>query len=150
MRNRVAAFRESAELDGLVPEYWGPQELPTTAPAHSSKIAFLSGAPSGYPSPALSTNSFLTAAWPGLAKAAGLDAVFYHTWYLVPTSDGCQMITEEVVYGPGAIAFRDKDPSAMHRGHEAWLNGLKQVSEKMREEGGVQELQEFGSSGAPR
>lgn len=39
------------------------------------------------------------------------------------------MITEEVVQGPGAIAFRDKDPSAMHRGHEAWLNGLKQVSE---------------------
>jgi hypothetical protein len=66
-------------------------------------------------------------AWFG--KSSGLDAVFYHTWYLVPTSDGCQMITEEVVQGPGAIAFRDKDPSAMHRGHEAWLNGLKQVSE---------------------
>ena len=66
-------------------------------------------------------------AWFG--KSKGLDAVFYHTWYLVPTSDGCQMITEEAVQGPGAIAFRDKDPSAMHRGHEAWLNGLKQVSE---------------------
>jgi hypothetical protein len=67
-------------------------------------------------------------AWFG--KSSGLDAVFYHTWYLVPTSDGCQMITEEVVQGPGAIAFRDRDPSAMHRGHEAWLNGLKQVSER--------------------
>jgi hypothetical protein len=66
-------------------------------------------------------------AWFG--KSKGLDAVFYHSWYLVPTSDGCQMITEEVVQGPGAIAFRDKDPSAMHRGHAAWLNGLKQVSE---------------------
>jgi hypothetical protein len=66
-------------------------------------------------------------AWFG--KSKGLDAVFYHTWYLVPTSDGCQMITEEVVQGPGAVAFRDKDPSAMHRGHQVWLNGLKQVSE---------------------
>jgi len=31
--------------------------------------------------------------------------------------------------GPGAASFRDKDPSALHRGHEAWLKGLKQVSE---------------------
>jgi hypothetical protein len=66
-------------------------------------------------------------AWFG--KSKGLDAVFYHTWYLVPTPDGCQMITEEVVQGPGAVAFRDKDPSALHRGHEVWLNGLKQASE---------------------
>jgi len=66
-------------------------------------------------------------AWFG--KSQGLDAVFYHTWYLVKTSGGCQMITEEVVQGPGAVTFRDKDPSALHRGHEAWLKGLKQVSE---------------------
>jgi hypothetical protein len=66
-------------------------------------------------------------AWFG--KSKGLDAVFYHTWYLVPTSDGCQMITEEVVQGPGAVTFRDKDSSALHRGHEIWLKGLKQVSE---------------------
>jgi len=66
-------------------------------------------------------------AWFG--KSQGLDAVFYHTWYLVKTSGGCQMITEEVVQGPGAVTFRDKDPSALHRGHEAWLKGLKQISE---------------------
>jgi len=66
-------------------------------------------------------------AWFG--KSKGLDAVFYHTWYLVPTPEGCQMITEEVVQGPGAITFRDKDPGALHRGHENWLKGLKQVSE---------------------
>jgi uncharacterized protein YndB with AHSA1/START domain len=66
-------------------------------------------------------------AW--FAKSKGLDAVFYHAWYLVPTSDGCQVITEEVHEGPGATAFRDKDPSAIHRGHQVWLNGLKQVSE---------------------
>jgi hypothetical protein len=63
------------------------------------------------------------------------------------------MITEEVVQGPGAIAFLDKDPSAMHRGHEAWLNGLKQVSEKrekFRSSGvaGVLELQEFRTKSA--
>jgi hypothetical protein len=62
-------------------------------------------------------------------KGRGLDAVFYHTWYLVPTSDGCQMITEEVVQGSGAITFREKDPSGLHRSHEVWLNNLKQLSE---------------------
>ena len=51
-----------------------------------------------------------------------------------PASDGCEMITEEVVQGPGAVAFRDKDPSALHRGHEIWLKGLKQVSENKTQE----------------
>ena len=62
-------------------------------------------------------------------SSKGLDAVFYRIWYLVPTSDGCQMITEEVVQGPGAVTFRDRDSSPFHRGREIWLKGLKQVSE---------------------
>jgi hypothetical protein len=63
-------------------------------------------------------------------KGTGVDAVFYHTWLLVPAADGCQVITEEVAKGPGAVAFRKSDPNAMHRGHDLWLNGLKLVSEK--------------------
>jgi hypothetical protein len=39
-------------------------------------------------------------------------------------------VTEEVVRGPGAVEFREKDPDAMHRGHDLWLSALKQVSEK--------------------
>jgi hypothetical protein len=39
------------------------------------------------------------------------------------------MITEEVVQGPGAVAFREKDPSALHRGHEVWLKNLTQLAE---------------------
>jgi len=63
-------------------------------------------------------------------KGTGVDAVFYHTWLLVPTSDGCQVITEEVAKGPGAIAFRQFDPNALHKGHEVWLNSLKVISEE--------------------
>jgi hypothetical protein len=63
-------------------------------------------------------------------KGAGVDAVFYHTWLLVPAGDGCRVVTEEVVKGPDAIAFRNSDPDALHRGHEVWLNSLKQLSEK--------------------
>ncbi len=46
------------------------------------------------------------------------------------TSDGCQVVTEEVAKGPGAIAFRKSDPNALHRGHELWLSSLKLLSEK--------------------
>jgi hypothetical protein len=63
-------------------------------------------------------------------KGTGVDAVFYHTWLLVPTSDGCQVITEEVAKGPGAIAFRQSDPNALHKGHEVWLSSLKGISEQ--------------------
>jgi polyketide cyclase/dehydrase/lipid transport protein len=63
-------------------------------------------------------------------KGTGVDAVFYHTWLLVPAADGCQVVTEEVAKGPGAIGFRKSDPNALHRGHEIWLDGLKRLSEK--------------------
>jgi hypothetical protein len=54
----------------------------------------------------------------------------YHTFLLLKTPDGCRVIPEEVVRGPGAVAFRKKDPDAMHRGHDLWLLVLKQASEK--------------------
>jgi hypothetical protein len=63
-------------------------------------------------------------------KGNGVDAIFYHTWLLLPTSDGCKVVTEEVANGPGAIAFRKSDPNALHRGHELWLSSLKLLSER--------------------
>jgi hypothetical protein len=53
----------------------------------------------------------------------------YHTFLLAMTSDGCHVITEEVVKGPGAIQFREKQPDAMHNGHQLWLTTLKERSE---------------------
>jgi uncharacterized protein YndB with AHSA1/START domain len=63
-------------------------------------------------------------------KGAGVDAVFYHTWFLAQVRDGCQVVTEEVAKGPGAVTFRESDPNALHRSHEVWLTGLKLISEK--------------------
>jgi hypothetical protein len=57
----------------------------------------------------------------------GMNA--YHTFLLLKTDEGCRIVTEEVVKGPGAIEFREKQPSAMHEGHDLWLNTLKQRSE---------------------
>ena len=32
--------------------------------------------------------------------------------------------------GPRAVEFRDKQPNAMHAGHDLWLQTLKQQSEQ--------------------
>ncbi len=61
-------------------------------------------------------------------QGTGMDA--YHTFLLLKTSQGCHVVTEEVVRGAGAIELRKKDPAAMHRGHDLWLSSLKRVSEK--------------------
>ena len=53
----------------------------------------------------------------------------YHTFLLLKTVEGCHIVTEEVVKGPGAVEFREKQPNAMHEGHDLWLSTLKQRSE---------------------
>jgi hypothetical protein len=53
----------------------------------------------------------------------------YHTFLLLKKDEGCQIVTEEVVKGPGAVEFRKKQPDAMHVGHDLWLSTLKQRSE---------------------
>jgi uncharacterized protein YndB with AHSA1/START domain len=58
---------------------------------------------------------------------AGMNA--YHTFLLLKTDEGCHIVTEEVVKGPGAVEFRQKQPDAMHEGHDLWLSTLKQRSE---------------------
>ena len=58
----------------------------------------------------------------------GMNA--YHTFLLLKTNEGCHIVTEEVVMGPGAVEFREKQPSAMHEGHDLWLRTLKQRSEQ--------------------
>ncbi|HEX8892353.1 MAG TPA: SRPBCC family protein [Terriglobales bacterium] len=53
----------------------------------------------------------------------------YHTYLLLKTNDGCHVVTEEVVKGPGAVELRQNRPQAMHEGHDLWLKALKQRSE---------------------
>jgi hypothetical protein len=55
----------------------------------------------------------------------------YHTWYLIPRGNNkTYVVMEECVYGSGAKDLRQKDPAAMHRGHELWDATLKSLSEK--------------------
>lgn len=53
----------------------------------------------------------------------------YHTFFLLNTSEGCHVITEEVVKGPLAVVVRYIIPQTMHDGHELWLKTLKARSE---------------------
>ena len=57
----------------------------------------------------------------------GLNA--YHTFLLLKADEGCHIVTEEVTKGPGAIDLRQRQPNAMHEGHDLWLSTLKQRSE---------------------
>jgi len=53
-----------------------------------------------------------------------------HTFFLLREGEGCRIVTEKIVKGPGAIDFREKQPAAMHEGHGLWLSTLKQRSEQ--------------------
>lgn len=65
-------------------------------------------------------------AW--LATGTGIQA--YHAWLIIPTEDGCRVITEETQHGwmcrIGKILF----PKRMHNYHQIWLEGLKAQASK--------------------
>jgi hypothetical protein len=53
-----------------------------------------------------------------------------YRFLLLKTVEDCHIVTEEVVKGAGAIEFHEKQPNAMHEGHDLWLQTLKQRSEQ--------------------
>lgn len=63
--------------------------------------------------------------------APGTAPAFYHTWYLTPKGDACDVVMEEVGMGPDAARLRRTDEGGMHRGHDLWLATLKWVAEKI-------------------
>ena len=65
--------------------------------------------------------------WYGYAP--GSAPSFYHTWYLEPQGARCRVVTEEAGVGKDAEAFRRKDETLLHRGHDLWLATLKWVAE---------------------
>jgi hypothetical protein len=60
-------------------------------------------------------------------SATGITA--YHTWLIVAKAGGCEVITEESQVGAAAIRYNIEQPTAMHDGHNWWLNALKYRSE---------------------
>lgn len=58
------------------------------------------------------------------AKGIGLNA--YHAWLLEPTPEGCHVLTEETQHGILARTGNLLAPRRMFRGHERWLNALRE------------------------
>ncbi|HVR40937.1 MAG TPA: SRPBCC domain-containing protein [Thermoanaerobaculia bacterium] len=57
------------------------------------------------------------------ARRAGIQA--YHAWLLEPASGRCHVITEETQHGILARAGKLLTPNRMSRGHDEWLEGLR-------------------------
>ena len=58
------------------------------------------------------------------AQGIGVDA--YHAWLLEPAAEGCRVITEETQYGFVARAGKLVLPNRMFRGHQLWLERLRE------------------------
>lgn len=56
------------------------------------------------------------------ARAPGVLA--YHAWLIVPTAEGCRVITEETQQGWLARAGKLLSPRRMGAWHQRWLEGL--------------------------
>ncbi|HEX8411316.1 MAG TPA: SRPBCC domain-containing protein [Thermoanaerobaculia bacterium] len=62
------------------------------------------------------------------AHGIGVDA--YHAWLLEPTPNGCRVITEETQYGFVARLGKLVLPNRMSRGHQRWLEGLRDHAQR--------------------
>lgn len=53
----------------------------------------------------------------------------YHAWLVVPTRDGCDVITEESQHGFLTLMQKVFVPTKLHRLHDVWLAGIKKKAE---------------------
>lgn len=53
----------------------------------------------------------------------------YHAWLIVPTADGCKVVTEESQHGFLTFMQRVFLPKKLHRLHDIWLAELKKKAE---------------------
>jgi uncharacterized protein YndB with AHSA1/START domain len=58
------------------------------------------------------------------------DFTTFHAWMLIADGEGCQVITEEAARGDAANAFKSPDPRAMEKGHQLWIEKLKEIAER--------------------
>lgn len=58
----------------------------------------------------------------------GIEA--YHSWRLIAGGGSCTVLTEEVKRDVGATQDHGGDPTALHKAHALWLEGLKQSAER--------------------
>lgn len=62
-------------------------------------------------------------------EATGMGIQAYHAWLIVPTAEGCTVITEETQHGWLCRLGKLLMPNRMYRYHQLWLEGLKAKAE---------------------
>ncbi|OEK00192.1 hypothetical protein BFP97_01100 [Roseivirga sp. 4D4] len=54
----------------------------------------------------------------------------YHAWLIVPTKDGCKLITSEAQFGFLTLMQKAFVPNKLRKLHDLWLAEIKQKAEK--------------------
>jgi len=63
-------------------------------------------------------------------EATRKDIRGYHAWLIIPTEDGCKVITSEAQHGFKAFLQKAFLPNKLRKLHDVWLAELKEKSEK--------------------
>lgn len=59
--------------------------------------------------------------------------VGYHAWLIIPTDEGCRLLTEESQYGFLATMEGIFIPNKLHRRHDMWLEAIRERAEATAE-----------------
>lgn len=59
----------------------------------------------------------------------------YHAWLIIPTENGCKLITDESQYGWLTFMEKTFQPKKLERLHDIWLAAIKEKAEKRGEVG---------------
>jgi hypothetical protein len=54
----------------------------------------------------------------------------YHAWKIIPTENGCKLITQESQNGPRTFWEKIFVPKMVKKHHQMWLEGIKTLAEK--------------------
>lgn len=63
------------------------------------------------------------------AEEENMKMTVYHAWLIIPTKDGCKMISQESQNGPRTFWEKVFVPKMMTKKHAKWLNEIKQLAE---------------------
>jgi uncharacterized protein YndB with AHSA1/START domain len=68
--------------------------------------------------------------WSTLVDGDKTGSSAYHGWVITPTDNGCHVLTEETQQGPFFLEeLGRKNPGALYRYHQQWVEGLARAAE---------------------
>jgi predicted SnoaL-like aldol condensation-catalyzing enzyme/uncharacterized protein YndB with AHSA1/START domain len=80
-------------------------------------------------------------AWSTLVDGDESGSSAYHGWVIAPTDTGCHLLSEETQQGPFFLEeLGRKNPGALYRYHEEWVDSLARAAEAEAEKAGSQPL----------